>query len=228
MIHKLLSILFPRRCHVCGRILVAQEDLLCVGCSLELPHNYSIEMAHNPIEELFMGRIPVVSAGALLTFRAETISQHIVHRIKYSGDLRLAKMMGTMIGHQLARSNRFDDCDMLLPVPLHKKKQRKRGYNQSEELCKGIATVFNRPIDTTSVQRTRNTSSQTHHSRIERVENMANVFAVIQPDALTGRHVLVVDDVVTTGATIESCCKAILQVPGTTVSIVTLASASKA
>ena len=121
-----------------------------------------------------------------------------------------------------------DDCDMLLPVPLHKKKQRKRGYNQSEELCKGIATVFNRPIDTTSVQRTRNTSSQTHHSRIERVENMANVFAVIQPDALTGRHVLVVDDVVTTGATIESCCKAILQVPGTTVSIVTLASASKA
>ena len=224
MIRQLLSILFPRRCHVCGKPLVAQEKFLCIHCSMQLPYNHSIELAHNPIEEMFMCRLPVMAAGALLTFRAETISQHIVHLIKYGGDIRLAHLMGATIGYQLAQSHRFDDCDVLLPIPLHRIKQRQRGYNQSAELCKGIATSFNRPIDTTSVKRTRNTSSQTHRSRIERVENMMDVFAVRNPDALRGRHVLVVDDVITTGATTESCCKAILQVPGTKVSIVTLAS----
>lgn len=180
-------------------------------------------MEYNPMEERFLGRVQFVAGGAFLHFRKKTISQRAVHQIKYHGDLKLAAYIGTMIGREIADTHRFDDVDVLLPIPLHPRKRRKRGYNQSLEICKGIASTFPRPIETKAVVRTRHTDTQTLRNRIERMDNMTDVFRITDAKALHGKHILVFDDVITSGATVEACCRAILDVPTTKISIFCLA-----
>ena len=131
--------------------------------------------------------------------------------------------MGRQLGLHLINSGLFDDVDLLIPVPLHRSKERRRGYNQSLLLCEGIAQTFPRPIVSGNLIRTRHTESQTHKTRIERLDNMKGVFALKNPDELKGKHILLIDDVITTGATTEACWMALRSVEGVQISIASLA-----
>ncbi|MCR5424015.1 MAG: ComF family protein [Bacteroidales bacterium] len=160
---------------------------------------------------------------ASVFFREGNTTQTMLHNIKYRGEIGLAHTMGRFMGEELAASHRFDGVELLVPVPLHRRKQRRRGYNQSLELCRGIAESFPRPISVDNLVRTVYTESQTHKSRIDRMANMEGVFAVRQPELFAGRHLLLVDDVMTTGATVEAACQPLLAIDGVRVSIATLA-----
>jgi len=222
-INDFIRLFFPRTCVACGTPLVDGEQHLCTACLLKLPEVQTANDNANFVERRFMGRIPIRHATALLLFQQKTASQSILHQIKYNGNEQLAILMGRQLGTKIATCGLFDDVDLLVPVPLHPRKERHRGYNQSERLCQGIAQTFPRPIAKGNLMRTHHTESQTHKNRIERLENMKDVFAVADPDALQGKHLLLVDDVITTGATTEACWVALSTIKGLSISIAALA-----
>ncbi len=190
---------------------------------LSLPLAATAKEKDNFVEKRFWGRIPVEAATAYLLFQRANPSQHLLHEIKYYGNERLALQMGRQLGLWIANTHRFDDVDLLIPVPLHRRKERRRGYNQSLLLCRGIADTFPRPIENGNLIRQKMTDTQTHKNREERLDNMQDVFALRQPQALAHRHILLVDDVITTGATTEACYRALQQVEGLRISIAALA-----
>lgn len=223
ILRDLLSLFFPNVCAICGQPLVGDEHDLCSHCLLQLPEALNAEADDNLIERRFRGRLPYQAVTALLLFTRGNKTQRIIHQIKYYGHQQLAVAMGRQLGLRLAANPRFADVDLLIPVPLHRRKQRRRGYNQSLLICQGIAQTFPRPIVADNLRRTRFTRSQTHMNRQQRLDNMSGVFSLDDPAALQGRHLLLVDDVVTTGATTEACCQALLKAPATRVSIAALA-----
>lgn len=218
-----IELFFPRQCCVCGTPLVDGEDEICTTCLLDLPEVLTAQGDENFVERRFWGRLPVQHATALLIFKRKSKSQRILHQIKYNGNEKLALIMGRQLGLRLSANGLFDDVDLLVPVPLHRRKERHRGYNQSLLLCQGIAQTFPRPIVNDNLVRTRHTDSQTHKNRIQRLENMKGVFAVKEPNALQGKHILLIDDVITTGATSEACWAAMSQIQGLRISIAALA-----
>lgn len=222
-INDFIRLFFPRNCIVCGTPLVDGEEELCTACLFSLPEVHTANSNENLVERRLRGRVPVQHATALLVFQRKNSTQTILHQIKYSSNQKLAHIMGRQLGLHIARSGQFDDVDIIVPVPLHRRKERRRGYNQSLLLCRGLAQTFERPIADGILVRTRHTESQTHKNRIERLENMKGVFAVTDPKALQGKHILLVDDVITTGATTEACYAALSSVDGLRVSIAALA-----
>ena len=171
---------------------------------------------------VFAGRIPVCRAVAFCFFRQGNIMQNIIHQLKYAGNTEIGIYLGHLFGLSLAESKIFEMVDIILPIPLHKKKLKKRGYNQSVYIAKGIAKALSKPIDTTSLARVVATSTQTKKTRYARWENISDVFQLTAPEKLAGKHILLVDDVVTTGSTIESAAQQLLQLEGTKISVACL------
>ena len=225
-LRELADILFPRHCAHCGQPLVGDERYLCTHCWLQLPYTYNAAVSDNETEQHFQAHREVVAAMSLLHYRPNTASRDIIHNIKYYGARKLALSMGKMIGEHLVDSGRFDSVDLLVPVPLHPRRERHRGYNQSELLCRGIAKVMQRPVSTGNLIRTVNTESQTHKSPDERKENVKGVFRVRKPEKYRQKHILLVDDVVTTGSTTAACCDALREAGVSHISIASLALAS--
>lgn len=223
LFRDLIGLFFPRCCSICGELLVGDEHHICSRCLLQLPEACNAKGEENYVEQRLMGRIPVVAATALLLFRRGNDVQTLLHQIKYRGNEPLAVAMGRQLGLRLAESGRFDAVDLMVPVPLHPRKERRRGYNQSLLLCQGIAQTFPRPIEQDNLIRTRHTASQTRKNRQQRLQNMEDVFAVNHPDRLKGKHLLLIDDVLTTGATTEACAKQLLSVEGVSISVASLA-----
>lgn len=218
-----IELFYPRCCCVCGTPLVGDENEICTTCLLDLPEALSAQRDGNFVEKRFIGRVPIEHATALLIFRRMSNAQKILHQIKYNGNEHLAITMGRQLGLRLAESGLYDDVDLLMPVALHRRKERRRGYNQSLRICEGIAQTFPRPICSDNLIRTRHTESQTSKNRIQRLENMKNVFALRDEKSLEGKHVLIIDDVITTGATVEACWTALSKVNGLRISIAALA-----
>ena len=223
LINDLRVIFFPDSCCCCGSTLLSSENQICTECNLGLPFTDFSSIKDNPVEKIFWGRVQIESATALLTFSKKGSVQRILHSIKYKDNKELGVYMGRQLGTALAESHRFDDVDYLVPVPLHPKKLKKRGYNQSEEIAKGIAQKFDRPVVTDILIRTEFTQTQTKKSRFSRWENVSDKFTLSQTDTFAGKHILLVDDVITTGATLESCARAILQAHDAKVSVAGLA-----
>ena len=222
-LRDLIELFYPHQCCLCGTPLVDGEEQICTACLLSLPEALTAQSDGNFVEKRFIGRIPIQNATALLIFKRKSNAQKILHQIKYYGNERLAIIMGRQLGLRLAESGLYDSVDILVPVPLHRRKEQRRGYNQSLLLCKGIAQTFQRPIVSGNLIRTRHTESQTKKTRVERLENMKDVFSVLDPETLKDKHILLVDDVITTGATTEACWMALRTVEGLSISIAALA-----
>ena len=192
-------------------------------CVNQLPLTNFHFHANNPVEKNFWGRLPVAAATSLCHFTAGSLIQHLLHQLKYKGHKEAGYFLGRMMGHALQSAARFDGIDTLVPLPLFAEREKKRGYNQSAVLCTGIADILQLPVEAHAVHRLSATETQTHKTRIERWGNMKSKFELVNPAAIAGKHVLLVDDVITTGATLEACGHALLQTEGVQVSIATLA-----
>lgn len=219
----IIHLFFPHVCAGCGSDIINLQHHLCLHCIADLPFTDFFNQPGNPVESKFYGRMNVKSAGSAYFFTKDSLIESLVYELKYKGNKLIGIYLGEMMGHFLKTSHRFDDVDIIIPLPLNAKRLKKRGYNQSQMLCEGIQNVFKKPVLNTAVIRRVNTETQTHMGRVTRWENMDGVFAVAHQEALENKHVLLVDDVVTTGASLEACGEEILKVAGTTVSIATLA-----
>jgi ComF family protein len=223
LVSDFLHLFFPHVCSGCGSDVIDTNHQLCLRCLSQLPKTDFFAKAGNPVEEKFYGRLPLYQAGAAFFFTKNSLIENIVYELKYKGNKDLGKYLGKLAGRYLQESKRFTDVDVIIPMPLNVRRFKKRGYNQSSVLAEGISMISKVAVDTTSVIRKINTETQTHSGRIARLENMQNVFAVADPKAIQNKHILLVDDVITTGASLEACGAEILKIPGVTLSIATLA-----
>lgn len=219
---SLLHLAFPHVCEGCGTDNLQADHLLCLRCLSSLPATNFHLHANNPIEKIFWGRIPVSCATAQYYFTKESMMQHLMHQFKYKGNKEVGIYLGKQMGWAMAESNRFSFIDALIPLPLHKSKEHKRGYNQATVLCEGIASVLNKPVLKNIVVRPEQTETQTKKGRIERWQNMEGKFELTNSTAIENKHVLLIDDVITTGATLESCGREILKAKNVQLSIATL------
>ena len=216
------NLFFPDLCIVCNSQLINQEDLICTKCLYDLPKtNYHKEI-DNPVSRLFWGRTKIEFATAYFSFSKGSNYQHMMHKFKYQGNKEIGYVLGKSFGNQL-RNSVFEEADIVIPVPLHKFKLKKRGYNQSDWIGKGLAEALKIPLDTKSFIRSVVTESQTRKSRFDRWKNVENIFKVTNEENLKGKHILLVDDVVTTGSTLEACTNSLLELENTKVSVATLA-----
>ena len=221
-IRNIIHTLFPSTCICCGDILVGDESQICLSCLAHLPHTYFSQQPDNPAEMMLAGRIPFVSATAMLFYSHGNATQTIVHDMKFHGNSDLCVMMGTMLGIELLSSGRFDDVDLLLPVPLHWTRRISRGYNQSLLLFQGVQKNFHSEISIGCLYRHRPTRKQSLQHQSQRASNVYGAFRVKNQTLLSGKHVLLIDDVMTTGATLTSCCDALRTVPDIKISIAVL------
>jgi ComF family protein len=218
-------LLFPHTCAGCGSDLIEQHQYICYQCYTSLPETSFAPHANNPIEKIFYGRIVVEEAMAAYYFTKHSVLQRLIHTLKYKNNKEVGLQLGRWMGVLLKNSGRFANIDALVPLPLFSEKERKRGYNQAAVLCEGISEIINIPVINDFVQRQRYTDTQTRKGRSERWENVDGSFAINTSTASMPKHVLLVDDVITTGATLEACGSAIVQ-NGTKLSVAILAWAS--
>lgn len=223
---SVLHLIFPHVCAGCGNDVLPKEQALCLRCLDALPLTHYHRHADNPVEKTFWGRLPLVAATAPYYFTKESLMQRLMHQFKYKGNKELGLFLGRQMGTSLIETSRFSTIDVLVPLPLFNTRERKRGFNQATILCEGIADVLQKPVLKNSVIRTMHTESQTNKTRTERWQNMEGHFDITDTESIAGKHVLLVDDVVTTGATLEACGRALLQADGVQLSIATLCIAS--
>jgi ComF family protein len=221
-----LHLLFPHVCIGCGNDTLHTDAELCVRCIENLPETNFENHADNPVEKLFWGRLPLQAATAQYYFTKESLVQHLMHQFKYKGNRELGLQLGRIIGAQLLKSQRFQ-ADALVPLPLFPAKERKRGYNQAAVLCEGMATVMGIPVLNKVISRPHHTETQTKKGRVERWANIEGKFSVTDLSAIHNKHILLVDDVVTTGATLDACSMELLKGDNVQISMACLCVASK-
>ncbi len=222
-----VHLFYPQICTGCGSDLLSDNQLLCLLCINQLPHTNFAQHANNPLEKIFWGRIPLVAAHSEFYFAKETLIQELIHQLKYKGNQDIGYFLGQLMGNSLLNSNRFKNLDYLIPLPLFPEKERKRGFNQATIICNGISVQMNIPVMKDNVIRRRFTETQTKKHRTERWENVADSFQVKDHTLLSDKNILLVDDVVTTGATLEACGLAIAQCAKVKLSVATLSMATK-
>lgn len=222
------ALFFPAVCAVCGEPLTESETTLCTLCRITAPLTGYEAEAYNPVLAKFEGLIPVEHASAMLFFQQGSGWQQLIHHFKYHNRWRIAYEMGRWYGTRLKQSGLYEDVDWVIPMPLHPLKQYRRGYNQATYLAEGIARELGVRVARRAVKRSRNTSSQARTPHRERAANVEGAFAVRRPEQLRGCHLLLVDDVLTTGSTITSLVEAILAVvPDCRISVAALAASRK-
>ena len=221
-----LHLLFPHICSGCGSDLLSEESMLCLHCIDAMPETNFELHPNNPVEKIFWGRLPLAAATAQYYFTKESLMQHLMHQFKYKGNQDLGLQFGRMMGHLLKRSGRFE-VDALIPLPLFPAKEKRRGYNQATLLCKGIAELMNVPVLEDVVIRPQHTETQTKKGRVARWKNMEGKFVLVKPGAIRNKHLLLIDDVVTTGATLEACGNELLKAENVQLSIATFCAASR-
>ena len=220
-----VGLLFPRLCLACREPLMRGEIHLCTGCRAELPYTdfHQLPPAQNPLGRRFWGKLPVRHTLSYLHFIRQGRVQRLLHELKYQGQRDLGTALGQLYGAELYAAGLAADFDLIVPVPLHSRKLVKRGYNQAAAFANGLADGLKLPWSATVLRRTANTSTQTKKNRAQRWQNVATVFEIENADHVIGRRILVVDDVLTTGATLEACGAVLLAAGATEVSIATIA-----
>lgn len=226
MLNDFRSLIFPKVCYACGKSLFKSEECICTHCLYHLPKTNFHLYGDNPVIKLFWGRANIFSASALYLFSKGSKVQHLIHQLKYRGKKEIGTSLGKYYGRDLKISPLFSSVNIIMPVPLHHKKLKKRGYNQSETFASGLAKSIKAECVSTILIRARSSETQTRKTRFARWKNVEDVFKVTVPEKIEGKHILLVDDVVTTGATLEACANKLLEVPGTKVSVTAIAYAT--
>jgi ComF family protein len=224
---SVLHLLFPHICAGCGNDILSTDTVLCMKCIDAMPETNFELHPNNPVEKTFWGKLPLISGTAQFYFTKESLMQHLMHQFKYKGNRELGLQLGKIMGDQINRSGRFDDIQALIPLPLFPAKEKRRGYNQATIVCQGMAESKKVPVLDKVIIRPQHTETQTRKGRIERWKNMEGKFILNNPEIIENKHVLLVDDVVTTGATLESCGNELLQAENVKLSVATLCIASR-
>ena len=221
--HRLLDLISPRLCVVCGQRLTVSEETICARCNLHLPRtDFHLDPYENEMAKLFWHQIPIERATALFYYEAHAETANILYELKYKDHPEIGEVMGRLMAKELQPSGFFDGIDGIVPIPLAKKRQRQRGYNQSLEIARGVSEITSLPIYNKVVRRIAFEGSQTNKGRWERNENVENVFELADETAINGKHLLIVDDVVTTGATVLACAKELCKAPNVKFSVLAL------
>ena len=225
LLRSLINLLFPRTCAACGNLLLEGEDIVCTTCRFLLPKTGYEQNPDNPLAQMFYGQMPFNAVTAEFFFSKTGKVQHLIHGLKYHHCRENGIFLGQEIGKSLLKTPIFQGIDYIVPIPLHPKKEKIRGYNQSHVIAEGISEIMNIPIAEKCLVRSIFTDTQTKKSREERWQNVKDIFNVENPEILENKHVLLVDDVLTTGATLMSAGKALFHVKGIKISVATVACA---
>jgi ComF family protein len=218
---SLLNLVFPKLCVCCGGVLMEGEENICLTCLYTLPRSLEKDFEDNKVMDIFLGRVRLEKAFSWCHFEKETAVQNILHHIKYKDKDKFARQIGEIMANEIP--DFFADIDAIVPVPLHPKKERMRGYNQSVEIAKGVQGVMGLPMFSQLLERTRFSETQTHKNKEERWKNTEGLFALAPNDGFEGKHLLLIDDVLTTGSTAIACLKCLEQIPNVRLSFLSLA-----
>ena len=217
-----IELFFPRLCIACTNPLFVHESNICDLCFYHLPRTNFEKDVNNPVAQLFWGRVNIEYATSYFFYNKGSRYQHILHQLKYQGKKEIGFEIGKIFGKEIMNSD-FSQIQLIVPIPLHPSRLRQRGYNQAEWIAMGIAEAMGKPLENKTVARVSASSTQTKKGRYDRWTNVEGIFRTCLPEKLINKHILLVDDVVTTGATLEACASAILSLGNTKVSVATLA-----
>ncbi|PKO99516.1 MAG: hypothetical protein CVU13_05415 [Bacteroidetes bacterium HGW-Bacteroidetes-8] len=218
-----LNLFFPQVCPVCGVLLVGGESNICLRCLSDLPLSYFWSWRDNPAEVLIRERIELISAASLIFYRRESRWRSVIHKFKYSSQISLGRYLSKILGKRMADSQAFTGVDLIVPVPLHPIKRWMRGFNQASVIAEVLSSELGKPVVEGALVRSRYSSTQTTKDKSSRQRGVKGAFSLRDPHRFTGMHILLVDDVLTTGATIEACGLEILKAEGVRLSVATLA-----
>lgn len=225
-LNSLVNALYPKICIGCGSTLLSNEEFLCMGCEMDLPLSYDWQNPNNRLAIRFAGRVPLENVTSLLLFKKGSIVQEIVHHIKYRGRKDAAVHFGKILGTQLKKSAFITPkADLIIPVPLHANRLKTRGYNQCDYFAQGLAESLQIPWSSNVLIRPADNLSQTKKRKLDRWGNVADIFELADSSTIENKHILLVDDVITTGATAESCVTSLLQANNVSVSFAAIATA---
>ncbi|MCR5078238.1 MAG: ComF family protein [Prevotella sp.] len=220
---QLIDTLAPRACAVCGSRLAVSEEAVCAGCNLRLPRTgYAHSAYDNELARLFWGRVPVERCAAFFFYKPHTDTSQLIYRLKYGGHPELGEQLGRLVAEEFTADSFFDGITALLPVPLARERQRQRGYNQSQEIARGVQAVTGLPIVSKAVERTTFQGSQTTKDRWRRNENVEHAFRLVDTAAVSHQHLLLIDDIITTGATLTAAARELLKAEDVRLSILSL------
>ncbi len=223
IVSDFVSLIYPRYCAACKSALAKGEEFVCTHCIHNLPRTNYHQYSDNPVYSRISGRVNLSFASSFLLFRKGSIVQALLHELKYNNQPEIGRLLGRVYGHELIQMECSSQLNLIVPIPLHEWKRKRRGYNQSEEFAKGLSDSMKIPVDTLAVKRVLNTETQTRKSRLMRWENVREVFVVTDTQRVEGKHVLLADDVITTGATIEACSHALSNAQCKAISAVSIA-----
>ena len=224
-LHDFFQLIYPGICYACGKTLYHQEEIMCTSCLADLPKTDFQDFRNNKVSKLFWGRVQIEYATSFFHFFSGSKYQNLIHQLKYKNRQEIGPYLGKAFG-QVLKNTPISQVDYICPVPLHKKKLRKRTYNQSALIADGLGQALKLPVITDNIERLKTTGTQTKRSRYDRWLNVEGIFSVKNKEKFIEKHILLVDDVVTTGSTLESCANEIVKIKDSKVSIVTLAFAS--
>jgi ComF family protein len=212
MLSDFFALIYPRLCLACCGNLTSGEEYLCISCQYNLPQTRFSSYKENELSKLFWGRTSIETAASYFYFNRGSKVQQLIYQLKYNGKKELGIYLGQQYAMELKNSTLFNSIDTIVAVPLHPKKIKSRGYNQSEYFALGISNTINKEVNFKALYRIQASSTQTKKSRYERWENVEHIFVVKNPETIKGKHILLVDDVITTGSTIEACANTLLKI----------------
>ncbi|GAB2543340.1 ComF family protein [Rufibacter soli] len=224
LFHDFLALLYPEECRACAGDLAMGEEVICSHCRIKLPYtDFHTSPLDNALHTVFWGRVPLQAAGAYLKFQEKGRVQRLLHQLKYRGQEEVGEVLGRWYGALLQGQPGYADIKVVVPVPLHKSKLKQRGYNQVAAFSRELAVALAVPVAEDALQKNKNSVTQTKKDRQARWEAMQQLYSIYNKESIQGKHVLLVDDVITTGATLEACASLLLHQGAKTVSVAAIA-----
>jgi len=222
-IQNIFDLFYPKSCVCCSQNLLDQEQIICIGCSIDLPLVDNNDFKSNALTQILEGRVVVESGASFLYYRSAGKVKQLIHQLKYQNNQEIGTFLGNWFGTILSERNPFKLVDYIIPVPLHQKKQKKRGYNQLTNFGKSMSEILKIPFLTDVLIKVNASNTQTGKKRLERLTNLETKFSLHNANIIQNKHLLLIDDVITTGATLEACSKELLKAGNVKISIATIA-----